>query len=194
MARHLRPAMHDHVPVDRILRADPARDEYWRRRLGGHGAESTVGFSWRSHDLSGERFLACSALPEWRELLCVPGVRFVCLQYDVCEAELASLGAHRILRFPEIDMFDDLDETAALMSALDLVVSAPTTVSVLSAALGVPTWQLSQGADWQRLGRETHPWFGRLVRFTSAWGEPRERFLAQIAARLHSWAASRAEV
>jgi hypothetical protein len=38
--------------------------------------------------------------------------------------------------FPEVDLYNDLDEAAALTCALDLVISAPTAVSLHAAALG----------------------------------------------------------
>ena len=60
-------------------------------------------------------------------------------------------------------------------------------MSVLAAALGVPTWQLSHGLDWQMLGRDAHPWFAALIRFTRAWGQPAADFLHDIAERLHDW-------
>ena len=74
----------------------------------------------------------------------------------------------------------DIDATASLIAALDLVISAPTTVSILSGALGVPTWQLTCGADWHGLGQSRSPWQPRLKRFYSSLaprfhsGPPRE--------------------
>ena len=80
------------------------------------------------------------------------------LQYDECSAELAAARSRfgRALHaFPEVDLFNDLDEAAALTRACDLVISAPTAVSVLAAAVGVPTWQMTYGPDWQTHGTRT---------------------------------------
>ena len=99
-----------------------------------------MGVSWRSTDLAGDRAPQCTKLVQWGAILRVAGVHFVNVQYDECEAELSEAeAAHgvKIQRYPEVDMFNDLDETAALMRGLDLVITAPTSVSILSAALGV---------------------------------------------------------
>ena len=78
-------------------------------------------------------------------------------------------------------MFNDLDETAALMRGLDLVISAPTTVSVLSAALGVPTWQMQYGVDWQFHGLPNVPWYPAMRNYVREWDRPWEEVLARIA-------------
>jgi hypothetical protein len=52
-------------------------------------------------------------------------LRFVNFRYDNCAAKLAEAEAAfgvEINRFPEVDMFDDLDETAALMLSVGLVI------------------------------------------------------------------------
>ncbi|HEY0338392.1 MAG TPA: glycosyl transferase family 8, partial [Burkholderiales bacterium] len=55
----------------------------------------------------------------------------------------------------------DLDETAALMMALDVVISVCSTVVHLSGALGRPTWVLAPFAPaWRyQLRGETMPWY-----------------------------------
>jgi len=187
LPRHLRPSL-DAFPDRRaFLRADPARVAHWRERLAALGPGLRVGFCWRSSNLDGERALSCTQLAQWAPLFAVRGVHWVCLQYDECAAELEEAAARSgvaLHRHPEVDHFDDLAESAALMSALDLVVSAPTTVSVQSAAIGVPTWQMSLGADWQTLGTDRNPWFPAMERWQRRWGEPWEDVMARIAARL----------
>jgi hypothetical protein len=55
----------------------------------------------------------------------------------------------------------DLAETAALMSCLDLVITADTSVAHLAGALGRPTWiPLAYAPDWRwLLGRDDSPWY-----------------------------------
>jgi hypothetical protein len=88
-----------------------------------------------------------------------------------------------------VDMFDDLDETAALMRGLDLVISAPTAVSILSAALGVPTWQMNYGAEWQCHGLANNPWYPAMRNFLRRWDQPWEEVLGKIARELQVMAA-----
>ncbi|UCV27640.1 tetratricopeptide repeat protein [Ferribacterium limneticum] len=161
-------------PPREILRVDPLRASYWRDRLRASGDEIKVGICWRSMISKGRRDLSYSKLSEWGEIFALPGVRLVNLQYDRCESELAeakSLFGKDVLNFQEVDMFDDLDEAAALMSQLDLVISAPTSVSMLAAAVGTPTCLATTFFDWSCLGRRRDLWFRQLLRYPRKWNQ-----------------------
>lgn len=194
LAPLLRPAL-DRFPRDAAyLRADPARVEHWRRVLSRLGPRPKIGISWRSANLRGVRALACSELRQWDELLRGAQADWINLQYDECAEEIDRSRAANgvaIHRFPELDMFRDLDDTAALMSALDLVITAPTTVSVLAAALGVPTWQLSSGTAWQMHGGPDMPWLPAMRVFHRAWQEDWTTVLARAGTALAGWLDSR---
>ena len=56
-----------------------------------------------------------------------------------------------------IDQKNELDRAAALMSALSLVISAPTAVACLSAAVGTRTLKLLYGQSWTAMGRDYEP-------------------------------------
>jgi tetratricopeptide (TPR) repeat protein len=194
LGRYLRPTLGSFPVHDGYLRADPQRVAYWQRRLHGLGTGARIGFSWRSGDSSGERALACTDLSQWRCLFARASATFVCLQYDECAAEIEALrraGHANVVRFPEVDYFDDLDEVAALMEALDLVVSAPNAVSIEAAALGVPTWQLGYGMDWQCLGTEANPWFPAMRRFERKWNESWDEVLQRVAENLDAFLSAR---
>ena len=68
------------------------------------------------------------------------------------------------------DALDDYEETAALICALDLVISVCTAVIHLAGALGKPVWVLVPAiAEWRYLDRgELLPWYpsARLFRQT----------------------------
>src|SRR3546814_7611505 len=71
-----------------------------------------------------------------------PMTRIVVLQYDDCAAELAEItsrGCVRPLVPPGLDRRDDLDGMAALIVALDGVLSAETAVLALAGAVGSPS-------------------------------------------------------
>jgi len=117
----------------------------------------------------------------------VPGVRFVNLQYDDCAAELSqiqTLFGITVLAFPEVDLFDDLDETAALTAALDLVIAIPTTSAILAAALGTPSWMLLSGYTWQSFGTEENRWYSTARSFQREWDQPWEAMMPIIAQQL----------
>ncbi len=186
-AQWLRPAIGSFPTRRGYLVADAARVVYWRERLDALGAGLKIGFSWRSHDLRGDRVLACSNILDWAPLFSIPGVHWICLQYDDCVKELAAARGKlnaSLMDFPEIDLRDDLDETAALMTALDYVISAPTTVSVLAAALGVKTWQMTYGYDWQTHGTDRNLWFPAMRQYRRSCFERWEAVTARMALEL----------
>lgn len=144
------------------LAADSAAVAGWRAALAALGPGLRVGLCWRSGDLSPDRRASYARLETWAPLLRVPGVVWVNLQYGRCEDELAAaerrLGV-AVARFAALDRADDLDGLAALISALDLVISAPTAVGELAGCLGVPVWRIDRAGDWTTLGTRVRPWF-----------------------------------
>jgi tetratricopeptide (TPR) repeat protein len=193
LGRWLRPDLAAFPSEAVFLQADSERVAYWRGRLEALGPGRKVGICWRSSNANGLRALACTDIAQWRDVLAVPGAHFVNLQYDRCSEELArarSLFGTPIYSAPGVDLFDDLLETSALMSALDLVISAPTVVSMHAAALGVPTWQLSCGMDWQRLGTPRNPWFPAMRPIHRDHDRSWDQVLGEVARELHRWARS----
>ncbi|MEQ8587431.1 MAG: hypothetical protein RLO01_18750 [Thalassobaculaceae bacterium] len=139
--RRLRPA------AGGYLKADETAVERWRSRIAARDGEGpAVGICWRSMLRSGVRSAYYAGLTEMLPILRLPGFRFVCLQYDDCAAELDALRRDHgidLWRPEDLDQREDLDGTAALISALDTVVSTATSVCVLAAALGRPTIRLA---------------------------------------------------
>lgn len=130
------------------LETDRGAVAAWRERLGGLGPGPKVGVSWRSIAVaSATRSSFYAALDDWEPVLRLPDIRFVSLQYDDCRAEVDAFRARTGIELwiPDgLDQMDDLDGTAALMTALDAVVSAPTTVCWLAAAVGAETFRIAQ--------------------------------------------------
>jgi len=187
LPRHFRRDLQDFPQHNSYLVADPQRVACWRERLARIGNDLKVGFCWRSNNQKGARALEYTSILQWGPIFAVPGVHFVNLQYDECRGELDQ--ARRAFgvtlhHFPEVDMFDDLDETAALMKALDLVISAPTAVSAQAAALGLPCWQMSSNRDWSVHGTEHYPWFPTMKCFRRSWEQPWSVIIEQIASEL----------
>jgi tetratricopeptide (TPR) repeat protein len=158
------------------LRADPGRIAAWRDRLGALGGP-TVGLCWRSSLVSVERqrhFFHDAG--DLGPILVVPGIRFVNLQSGPVDRDIDLI--HRrfgvtLHRFPEVDLFDDIDESAALISALDLVISAPTMTGVLAGALGVPSWLFHlRRVHWSDFDTGRLPWQPAVTLFQRNWDEP----------------------
>jgi hypothetical protein len=144
------------------LQAEPSRVAYWQERLSALGPGRKVGISWRGGTVSSRRDIRSIALAQWLPILQQPGVEFVSLQYTDCADELADLQVqHGVTVHHWQEAIDDYDETAALVTALDLVVSVCTSVVSLCSALGRPVWVLvpsSPGWIFMHAG-DTTPWF-----------------------------------
>ena len=125
-------------------------------------------------------------------LLSVPGIEFVSLQKDLT-ARRRPRRCAAIKRHRDRSELRDFADTAAVISALDLVVSADTSVVHLAGALGKPVWVLLPFLPDFRwlLGREDSPWYptARLFR------QPRlgdwESVLARCAANWSRFGTSR---
>ena len=176
----------DSIPADiPYLRADPERVEGWRDRVRAVDGYR-VGIVWRgspTYRRDRDRSVPLSAfLPLAR----LPGVRLVSLQTGDGRAQLDDLP-------PDAEIADfaaDLDDTAAIMQHLDLVVSIDSALGHLAGALGRPVWlALPFAPDWRwLLTREDTPWYPtmRLFRQTARgdWDGVFARMAAALQARL----------
>ena len=134
------------------LRADPDRVSAWRRRLTTSGHILTVGISWQGGTASTRAALRSVPLEQWLPVLTLPGVRFVSLQYtrdaqQAVDAFRQNYGVS-VAHWPEA--IADYDETAALVSALDLTVSVCTSIVHLAGGLGRPVWvMVPRNPEWR---------------------------------------------
>jgi Tfp pilus assembly protein PilF len=134
------------------LRADPDRVLYWRERVSQLGGAFTVGISWKGGTYVSRTGQRSIPLEQWLPMFRVPGLRFVSLQYtkDAARAvrELNERHNVEILHWPEA--IEDYDETAALVTALDLTVTVCTAVAHLCGALGRPLWIMAPtNPEWR---------------------------------------------
>jgi tetratricopeptide (TPR) repeat protein len=89
-----------------------------------------------------------------------PGVRFVSLQFGPGAADLTRVGVDSLVT-DLIPRIRDFADSAALMSQIDLVISADTAPAHLAGAIGRPVWTLLPYApDWRwMLDRDDTPWY-----------------------------------
>ena len=189
LAQWLRPDLASFPCQRTYLVPDQARVDYWKLRLDQLGPEPKIGFCWRSSMKKGERDLHYTTLDHWGPIFSTPGVHFINLQYDECSAELNEARTQfgvTLHEFTEIDMYNDLDETAALIQALKLVISAPTAVATISAALGIDTWVMSYGATWEVHGTNHTPWFPTMKYFNRPWDQAWNETIKQVSELLPS--------
>ena len=144
------------------LQADPAREKYWRQRLAGLGAGIKVGISWRGGTHNTRSPLRSIPLDQWLPILRVGGARFVSLQYDDSGEDLRNFSAGNSIDVAHWqEAIADYDETAALVSALDLTISVCTSIIHLGGALGRPVWVMAPYSPEWRYGfaGETMTWY-----------------------------------
>lgn len=184
LALWLRPMLTSFPQKNNFLMADPTRVACWKNRFASLGPGPKIGINWRSSQMSCERNLHYTTLDQWGPIFHTQGVHFINLQYDECSAELNEARLRFVLplhAFPEVDMYNDLDETAALIQALDLVICAPTTVSSIAAGLGINTWVMAYGVIWATHGTDHDLWFPSLHYFRRRWDQPWEEIIGQVA-------------
>ncbi|GLR83206.1 hypothetical protein GCM10007856_59240 [Azospirillum oryzae] len=147
-----------------FLKADPDRVAELRRRLGD--GRRLIGVSWSSKNAA-VGHLRSLPLARLAHALERPGVRLVSLQYGDVAAEAAAAG----VTDPGLDAWGDIDGLAALISAMDLVVSVDNSTVHLAGGLGRPTWALlPHSAEWRWMqGRHDTVWYPsvRLFRQTA---------------------------
>ena len=161
LPRWFRPSIESFPRHHGYLVPDPQRVAFWKQRLDALGPAPKVGISWRSMRRSVSRNLHYTELSQWGPILTVPGLTFINLQYDDCRTELEvarkQFGVD-IHDWDDIDQMNDLDEVAALMAALDLVIGPTTTPAVIASATGTPVWMfLTRHITWKTLGTEFVP-------------------------------------
>lgn len=163
LSHYLRSKIDQFPNENSYLKADVSQVAYWKQRLSILGPGLKVGFAWRSKLQDPLRRRRYTQLSDWLEMYKLRDVQIICLQYDDCTAELDALERDygvRLIRFSEIDLMNDLDESVALMSALDLVVSVITSTFRFAAGAGVETLLLAPPIrNWVNLGTEGLPWY-----------------------------------
>jgi tetratricopeptide (TPR) repeat protein len=140
------------------LGARPELSAAWGARLGAK-TRPRIGLCWSgnaTHERDRERSMR---LADYLPLLDCDAT-FVSLHQEVRADDAAVLaGRPDILHFG--DALKDFTDTAALIGALDLVISVDTSVAHLAGALGKPMWvTLTYVPEWRwLLTREDCPWY-----------------------------------
>ncbi len=149
-----------------FLTADAEAAAAWRQRLSALPGRK-VGLVWAgdprpfskiAHLLDRRRSMRRDQLAP---LAAVPGISLVSLQKGPAAAQ-RGLALHDWTA-----ELGDMADTAALVAALDLVISVDTAVAHLAGALGKPVWLLSRfDGCWRWLeGRDDSPWYPTLRLF-----------------------------
>jgi hypothetical protein len=170
------------------LAADPQLLIKWRDKLQSNDRRMKVGIAWagrETYERDAERSLTLRA---FGPLARVSGVAYYNLQKGPQAKQTAPAGLELIDLTAELS---DFAETAALISNLDLVISADTAVAHLAGALAKPVWVLLPFvSDWRwMMDRTDSPWYPTMRLFRQPrwgdWDEPVKRVTNELEARGH---------
>ncbi|SRR5579885_95733 len=124
------------------------------------GGKLLVGLSW----YSGHHGKDLPPLVDWRDFIARTDATFVSLQYGNIAGDLDILGRDRIIVDESIDQLVDMDSFCAQVAAMDGTISIISTLTNVSAALGVPAVVLRD--DWFRRNlpvlSDRVPWYPTL--------------------------------
>lgn len=150
LPRWLRPSFDAFPSAHAYLKPDAEETARWQKAFQGL-PRPWIAFSWRSGAVGGVRKAQYAEPGHWAAFLReMPGTP-IAAQYGWRAEEIATFEtmSGRAVTVPQnLDQKQELDRTAAMLSVCDAVVTAPTAVSWLSAAAGVPTFKVFADPSW----------------------------------------------
>ncbi len=162
------------------LRADPGETAKWQHRLATRkpGSGPRIGLVWAGAARLGSRDFAAmdrrrSLPPEYlAPLTTIPNLNLISLQHGPAPAPPPELNL-----LTPMSAMRDFADTAALVAALDLVITVDTAMAHLAGSLGKQVWLLTRhDACWRWLAhRQDTPWYPTMRIYRqptpSAWPE-----------------------
>lgn len=171
------------------LLADTLAVEKWKARFAALGSGIKVGISWRGGHVSNTKLKRSISLEQWGEIFKLPNIQFINLQYGECTSELqivSDLFGINVNEWDDSDPLQDMDDFAAKIKALDLVISIDNSTVHLAGALGVETWLLQPySPDWRWLiDKAGSYWYSSIRQYRQDGAGKWEDVLHRVAADL----------
>ena len=163
---HFRPSINHFNFNDAYLVPDENERAHWRKVFEEIGQELKIGFCWQTALPSKTYDSYFPDLHELGPIFALKNATFVNLQYTDCEQQLQAAENDfniTIFRPTNIDMFNELDRVAALISECDIVIGPMTAVISMAGAVGTKCYGLSLHPDWTCLGTDKQPWTPRMT-------------------------------
>lgn len=182
---HLLGTAQDSIPASvPYLHADLQQVARWQSILGRFPA-LRIGINWagnRANVAGQNREIPLSCFVR---LARIPGVQLFSLQKGAGEEALADRPDD--ISLPSLGpYFKDLQDTAAAVTALDLVITNDTSIAHLAGALGRPVWVVLPRQEcwrWQR-GRDDCLWYPTMRLFRRGWDATWDETFTVVAAAL----------
>ena len=174
------------------LYANRQRSAAWKQRLAALPGRK-VGLVWAGSSgiKNSRKFIEDKrrsiTLQHYVPLAAIPGICLISLQKGDAAAQARTPSGMTVHDWTE--ELDDFADTAALIDALDLIISVDTSVVHLTGALGKPVWVLNrydQCWRWLR-GRTDSPWYPTARLFTQASPGDWSGVIRDVAAALAAW-------
>jgi tetratricopeptide (TPR) repeat protein len=154
--------INDFPKITNYLQPNQTLKSHYKSKLCSHSNKLKIGICWRSGKLNTERNVDYTNLIEWRPIFeLATNFDFVNLQYGECEDEIIEVEKIfniNIIRWPELDLKNDLDSIIALIATLDCVITIGSAVSHIAGAIGTKQLLLTP-RSWVHLGQNYHPFF-----------------------------------
>ena len=147
--KHFLQEITDNSKPDAHLIPDPDRVNHWIGRLNLLGKGPFIGISWKSANMSPIRLPNYSCISEWSQILSIPDITFINLQSKDFADDLAKVREElgvTIHNFDDLDQWNNIDDVAALCSAIDMVICNHGTVPLISGGVGTVT----KLANWRQ--------------------------------------------
>ena len=143
---------------NRYIWADKRIVPKWKKKIGSQ-KKPLIGLAWEGNPLHKNDYNRSILLAELIPHL-PKKYEYIGLQKDIRESNLKTLKRSSMID-NLIDNNVSMDDTAAIIENLDIVISVDTSVAHLSASMGKPTWILSPFVpDWRwLLNRNDSPWY-----------------------------------
>lgn len=137
----------------------------WREKLSQHEDKIRIGLCWSDLQSYSDDDVRSFPVELLEQLADLPHVVFVSLQGDAPE-EVSKL-KEKIFLLDFASEIEDFADMAALMTNLNLVISADSAVLHLAGALALNTWGLlPYAADWHWIGEGHHSlWYPKMTLF-----------------------------
>jgi len=152
---------------------------------GGRAPGLKVGIAWAGRPTHGDDWNRSIPARLLAPLLAVPGATFYSLQRGGVSERLGRPPEESVLE--AADRAADFADTAAIVAAMDLIISVDTAVVHVAGALGKPVWLLLPPVPdfrWRMEG-ETSPWYPSLRLFRRKFDLGWEPVIVGVAERLH---------
>jgi hypothetical protein len=184
LLKHFRRKLEDFSSVSPgWLKAEPKKIASLRERLRSKASDKVIGISWQTNATGTKSYQRNIPLDILAKYLKPVQAKFVNLQYDSTTDVLLNAEKStglKIDNIDEIDIYNDIDGLAALISACDIVVSIDNSTVHLAGALGIDTRVLLPEVADERWGLDSSDsyWYDHLTLYRQIskddWSNPLE--------------------